>query len=210
MHILLTDLLACPRCGPRFGLILLSDRAGNRRIAAGSLGCANCRDRYPIRDGVPLFADASPPDFTGGSPDEALRLAAFMGVTGGPAFVLIAGPAAQHAAAVAELVDDVEVLAAGVGPAPEGGGPTRGAATPARVNVLTVGGALPLVSGRMSGVVLSGVAAGGLLEEGARVVSPAGRLVLLDAPVDAAARLEAAGFRILAAEGATIVAAPRH
>lgn len=52
MHILLTDILSCPRCGPEFGLILLADRIEARRVLAGTLGCANCRSKYAIRDGV--------------------------------------------------------------------------------------------------------------------------------------------------------------
>lgn len=51
MHLLLTDILSCPRCGPEFGLILLADRIEARRVLAGILGCANCRSKYPIREG---------------------------------------------------------------------------------------------------------------------------------------------------------------
>ena len=43
MHILLTDTLTCPRCGPDFGLILLAERIEGRRVMDGHLGCANCR-----------------------------------------------------------------------------------------------------------------------------------------------------------------------
>lgn len=57
----------------------------------------------------------------------------------------------------------------------------------------------------MRGVVLSGSEAG-RLEEGARVVAPGGRLVVEPAPSDARERLEAAGLRVLAAEGGTVVA----
>ena len=52
MHILLTDALTCPRCGPEFGLIVLADRTHERRVQSGSLGCANCREKYPVRHAV--------------------------------------------------------------------------------------------------------------------------------------------------------------
>ena len=51
MHLLLTDRLTCPRCGPSFGLILLADRMNDRRVVDGVLGCPNCRDGFPVRDG---------------------------------------------------------------------------------------------------------------------------------------------------------------
>lgn len=51
MHILLTDILACPRCGPEFGLVLLADRVEDRRVLEGRLGCPNCREQYPIAGG---------------------------------------------------------------------------------------------------------------------------------------------------------------
>lgn len=58
MHLLVTDRLSCPRCGPTFGLILLADDLRDRRVLEGALGCANCRERYPVRGG---FGDLRPP-----------------------------------------------------------------------------------------------------------------------------------------------------
>lgn len=67
MHILLTDVLTCPNCGPEFGLILLADRVENRRVLEGTLGCANCRERYGIDEG---FADLRPSEaHRGAAPD---------------------------------------------------------------------------------------------------------------------------------------------
>jgi hypothetical protein len=66
---------------------------------------------------------------------------------------------------------------------------------------------LPLATGRIAGVALTGGAADALLEEGARVLSPVGRLVLEPAPADAAARLTALRLRVLARDRGTLVAA---
>lgn len=205
MHILLTDVLACPRCGPAFGLILVPDEVHERRVASGILACANCRERYLIDDGVA--------DLRGGSegrsgderahevrePDEdgALRLAALMGVSEGPAIVLIAGPASERAAEIAGMVTELEVIAAERADVRSGRG----------VSAVRVGDALPVVSGKLRGVALTGWAADRFLEEGARAVAPTARLVLDPSPADAEVRLEAAGLRTLAREGATIVAA---
>ena len=206
MHILLTDVLACPRCGPAFGLILVPDEVHERRVASGILACANCRERYRIDDGVADLrgaaaegsGDDSAPDPLDAHDDRALRLAALMGVSEGPAIILIAGPESKRAAAIAAMVAELEVIAAGArGEVRSGAG----------VSAVLVGDALPVVSGKLRAVALTGQAADRWLEEGARAVAPTARLVLDPAPADAQARLDAAGLRTLAHEGATIVAA---
>src|SRR5688500_5224211 len=114
MHLTLTELLVCPRCGPPFGLVLLADRVENRRVLEGWLGCANCRERYPVAGG---FADLR----TGPGPAEAaiapaadanaaLRWAALAGITEGPAFLLLLGASTSIAAGIAELVPRLEVV----------------------------------------------------------------------------------------------------
>jgi uncharacterized protein YbaR (Trm112 family) len=103
MHILLTDILTCPRCGPAFGLILLADRAEERRVMEGVLGCSNCREKYPIRDGIVDFGAPPEPvvqrraDADAQPPRSGWRR--ILGVTAGPGFLLLAAPAAAHAGA---------------------------------------------------------------------------------------------------------------
>lgn len=201
MHILLTDITSCPRCGPGFGLILLVEEITDRRVQHGWLGCPNCRERYRIADGVadlrgggePLEPSAAAAPGT----HDAARLAALAGVTHGPAYLLVAGPASAHAAALAELLPEVHVIAA------------AGEAGSAHTDVtrLLVARALPFYSGRLAGVVLSGAAAAALLEEGARVLAPGGRLVLEPVPGDAADRIERAGLRMMAVAPDVAVAA---
>lgn len=198
MHILLTDILTCPRCGPGFGLILLADRVEDRRVRTGRLGCSNCREKYEIRDGTVDFG-ATPERFdqTVDSP-AAERLAALLGVARGPAFLLLAGPAAVHAAAIAGMLDEVEVLTLDVA-AESGDGPGIN-------RILSGGPMLPIASAKIAGVALTGPAADALLDEGARAVSPVGRLVLDPAPPDAAERLVRHGMRIAAQQDGTAVA----
>jgi uncharacterized protein YbaR (Trm112 family) len=213
MHIVLTDILTCPRCGPAHGLILLARRIEDRRALEGVLGCANCREQYGIVNGAVHFgAEPSLPAAPAGAEDSdgAVRLGALLGVTEGPAFVVLAGPASAHGAQLAALVAGLEVIVVSGG-APSGAvaAPTAGAGgAPAGVNLLGVAGTrLPLASGKVAGAALSGSAAAGLLEEGARVISPVGRLVLEDAPADAEDRLKCAGLRVLARDGRTLIAA---
>jgi uncharacterized protein YbaR (Trm112 family) len=228
VHILMTDILTCPRCGPRFGLILLADRMHERRVLDGALGCSNCREKYPVRDGIVDFTDAGVPAgdvagaamHEGGSSrvdnaedgdgaeggDGALRLAALMGVTGGPGYVLLAGAAAAHAGAISGFIEDVEVVTVSGFPAAS----SLPVAPGSSVSRLAVAASLPLADARMAGVVLAGDAADALLEEGARVLSPLGRLVVEPAPADATPRLQAAGLRVLVQEGATLIAVNQH
>lgn len=233
MYILLTDILSCPRCGPGFGLILLADRIESRRVLDGTLGCANCRTKYPIRDGVAdlrsvecMDAQAgcsAPPPTTateaaasresghgaaGGAGDSAagrrdadaaFRWAALMGVTEGPGFLLVAGPATEVAGEIARLIEHIEVIA--LMEAPESVSPLPG------VSRIVVDRRLPFYSARLHGAALVGESAGALLEEAARVVGALGRIVLEPAPPDAETRVARAGMRVLARQDDTLVAA---
>lgn len=210
MHVLLTDLLTCPRCGPDFGLILLSREMRDRRVLEGFLGCANCRDRWTIEAGFGEFRAplGTRPSDSGQAADrvgggergegEPVRIAALLGVSEGPAYVLLTGPPVRYAAEVAGLVEHLEVIAADPSLA--------GADERSGVSRLAVAEVLPFHNARLHGVWLSGDAADSLLEEAARVLWPLGRLVLEPAPPNAESRLAAAGLRIIARREDTIVA----
>jgi len=203
MHLLLTDRLACPRCGPAFGLILLADRMVNRRVLDGALGCPNCRERYPVQGGA---ADLRPPPrgplpaaVAPGSPDPAdtVRIAAMLGITEGPAHVLAGGDAVHHAPGLSRLVPELEVIA--VDPPGIAGEETPG------VTRMHVGPQLPLQSRSMRGVVLGGDGAGPLLAEGIRVLASGGRLVVLGELEGTGRRLMDAGLGLLLDQtGATV------
>lgn len=208
MHILLTDALTCPRCGPEFGLILLADGIEDRRVRSGHLGCPNCRSRYPIRDGVadvrvdtadPADAGSSDDASAGGAGDDgaAVRLAALMGLAGASGLVLIAGPGARHAGAVSALVPELEVIAAPESPRAE---PVPGVSA-----VLATGTALPFRGG-LRGAALTGGADDARLREGLRVLAPGARLVVDPAPADAAERLRGMGAEVLLEEDGVVVA----
>jgi len=203
VHLLLTDRITCPRCGPDFGLILLAHRVKERRVVEGEFGCANCRERYPVDAG---FGDLRAPPRrpveelpaakTGPAtasleedPQGALRLAALMGVTEGPGTLLITGPAASLAGEVTRLVPGVEVVA--VSP--------RLRNTPAEEGVsrMACSPGLPFFSDTFLGVVLSGRPDRRWLAEGIRVLAPKGRVVILDASEEAGPWLKSQGLRVI-------------
>jgi len=190
----LSDIVTCPRCGPAFGLIMLADHVADRRAHEAWLGCANCRERYRVQQG---FADLrfGPAVEDGavepGSMEEAARLAAFLGVTEGPALVLLVGAGALNAPALADMIAGVEVVAAWspLADQPERPGVSRFASTR---------DVLPFRNASMNGVALTDEASIGLIEEAARVVMPRSRVVIASGKPEVTARVERAGLHVLA------------
>lgn len=203
MHLLVTDRLSCPRCGPAFGLILLAHDLRDRRVLEGALGCANCRERYPVEGG---FGDLRPPPraalpvgeepaVTAEAPDagdaaeDTFRLAALLGVREGPGLLLLTGGWVSLAGRLAAMIDEIEVVALdpALHDAPEAMGVSR----------LTAGPALPFFHGSLRGVALEGTQLVVWEEEAVRVLGPGARLVVRDPPDDLPQRLEARGLQPL-------------
>lgn len=209
MHLLLTDRLTCPRCGPTFGLVLLSRQLGDRRVLDGSLGCPNCRDRFPVCDGfgdlrppprAPLLPPEGEPPAPDAAPEDRVRaLAAGLGAASGPGTTLLMGGAVELAPALARMLPDVEVVALDPRTA-------RWPETPG-VSRLVSGASLPFFGGMLRGVALSGAEVDDpLLRESLRVLAPGHRVVVLDPRDDSRDRLAAAGCSTIV-EGPGMLAA---
>lgn len=213
MHFLLTDRLICPRCGPGFGLILLAQKLQDRVVHEGRLGCANCRDAYPVEGG---FGDLRapprgplPPGLAGlpgsvpvGAPDpgaECARLLALLGIMGGPGTIALVGEPSRVAAPMARALPEMHVVA--IDPDqrdwPESPGVSRLASAPG----------LPFHDSGLRGVAVDGRLGASWVGEAARVVAPRARVVLARAPAGGGAWLEVAGLRVIASDPETIVAA---
>lgn len=209
MHLLLTDRLTCPRCGPEFGLILLAHRLQQRVVQDGVLGCPNCRDSFPIREG---FGDLRAPPrgelgrgLAGGpvageaTRDESARLVALLGIVGGPGTVALVGGPARTAADVALALPEIHVVA--IDP------DLRDRPEQERVSRLVAAPGLPFFGASLRGVAVDGRLGEAWLAEAARVVAPRGRVVVVGSSVDAVDRLEREGLRVIAADPETVVAA---
>ncbi|HET7462317.1 MAG TPA: hypothetical protein VFJ82_13775 [Longimicrobium sp.] len=208
MHILLTDILTCPRCGPEFGLILLADRLDDRRVVEGRLGCANCREQYPVHHGaVDVRVPGAAPDDTppsagaevGDAKEAAVRLAALLGLAGAQGTVLIAGPGAALAGDLAALLPEVQAVAFTAKPGDVDGGPD---VTPMAGSVAR----LPFRGGRLRGVALTGGASAAGLAEGLRVLQTGARLVVESAPEGTADALDRLGAQVMLDQEGTVVA----
>lgn len=202
MHIVLTDVLACPRCGPDFGLIVLADELHDRRVISGRLGCANCREEFPIRAGVADLRAGQGPEVTrtpaGTSLEErALRVAALLGVGEGQGVVLVVGGEPELVAEVARLLPNAQLLGAAVAEPDVVGGSSP--------DWILHGNALPLRSRSARGVALLAASAS-LLDEAARVLAPGARLVVDPASDDTAAGLASRGLEMLLQQDGVAVA----
>ena len=146
MHLLLTDRLTCPRCGPDFGLILLAREIVDRRVLDGEVGCANCREHFAVEGGFvdlrwprePEPAPVSKPDV---DPALAVKVAALLGLTDGSGFILLAGRITTAAAALSEMLKGDEWIALGehLRGVAEHAGVSRLVASPDRLPLSTQG-----------------------------------------------------------------------
>lgn len=201
MQLELTDHLICPRCRPEQSLVLLIQEMTDRRVRRGRLGCPACRTDYPVEDGLAdlraerAAAPAPPEPFE--ADGLALRMAALVGLTAGPAFVYAAPRLAATAPAAADLVAGVEWVTAGglAAEQPEGPGVSR---------LLFDGPLLPFASARIRGAALAEPEAAEVAEA-TRVLWPGAHLVLFAADERAREATDTAGLETVAREGGTWV-----
>ena len=205
MHILLTDVVTCPRCGPEFGLIVLADRLEDRRVLEGSLGCANCREAYTIRAGVADLrlrveesAGSPPRPLPDADPERGYRLAALLGVTGpaGPVVVVTEDPGLVEE--VQRHLPEAGVLGVSRTPPPTGAGVGMG--------WLLSDGPLPFRRRSLGGVALAAGNPLPALDEALRTLSRGARMVVDPAPTGTAAELLRQGAELLLEESGVAVA----
>jgi uncharacterized protein YbaR (Trm112 family) len=205
MHILLTDVLACPRCGPAFGLIVIADRLEDRHVVEGRLGCANCRSSYPVVDRVADLrvgnsAEASNSAMLAADSERAFRIAALLGVSAAPSTILVLDRTGSTADEIAPILSGVHVI---------GGAAEDGPRDPdlANSSPILVGGRLPLRDRTMNGVALIGLGDSDLFQEAARVLVKGSRLVIEGAVEGAATLLQKAGLTLHLEQDGMVVAA---
>lgn len=211
MHILLTDVLTCPRCGPEMGLVVLADRMEGRRVMDGRLGCANCREEYPVIGGVADLrataasrADAADPTRerakAGGEGEEdSFRTAALLGIGEGTGTALLLAASPDRVRRVGALLPNAQVV----------GGSRAGRGADAGAGWVLHGPDLPFRDRSLRGVALLAEVTAGEVGEAARVLAPGARLILEVASDETRQAVAGAGLStLLDQDGVVVASAP--
>lgn len=109
MFIELVDALRCPVPHEESWLVAAAMRMEARHIVDGTIGCPVCSAEYPIVRGVVDFRRATgyaPAAAEASTPDDALRIAALLGLSDAQGFAVLLGSWGSHATelgAVTEL-----------------------------------------------------------------------------------------------------------
>ena len=189
MFIELIDLLRCPVDHEDSWLVAAFTRMDGRFVIEGKLGCPVCSASYAVTRGIAVFADSEiSPVSSSSSPDEAMRVAALLGLTRPGALILLDEEAAGAAADVAALAE-CRVIAMNAPALME---------ESERVGLIHCDARIPIAPGSVDGIVFSGDEGG--FSDAARVLRPGGRII---AP--ARSRLHPA-FREMARDERSVVA----
>jgi len=108
MFIELVETLRCPTPHEESWLVLAADRITARHVVAGTVGCPVCKAEFPIREGVVDFRRGPHAPTTPTQPadaEQAMRLAAFLGLDDALGYALLMGEWGAHALALRGLVE---------------------------------------------------------------------------------------------------------
>lgn len=204
MRLELTEILACPNCGPDRGFVVFVDTLEQGAVVQGRLDCPECERRHRMVDGVLHLAEIVPGGAQPRTPElpEAHELMmALLGVPAGPEVLLLGWGLEQLAGRLAVDRPTSSLLCLA----------TERPAPAERVHPIIHGdtGALPFRSGHINGVVMAG-ATNIDPAEIVRVLVPGSRIVILE-PGSLLAGFQAlGGVSTLAADSraAVLVASP--
>ncbi|HVA56346.1 MAG TPA: hypothetical protein VNF92_00495 [Gemmatimonadaceae bacterium] len=178
MFIELVDALRCPAMHEESWLVLGATRMEGRDVVQGILGCPVCDARYPIDGGIAdLRADSGAavapvpaPSFAEPEAEQAMRLAAFLGISDSRGFAVLVGEWTAHAAGVYALAETHLLLVNPVAGAPIGAG-TSGIITDNRLPIAAASARALAVDRTADAAFLARALAG--VQAGGRVVAPA-------------------------------------
>jgi len=207
----LSEILACPTCGPPQVMVAVVHESEGRRVIGGFLGCPACDCRFEIVAGVVYFsplAEATSREPVGPLPaDSAALIGAVLELQTGSGHVLLGTGLEGLAPAVASLTERWEVVSLGHRAA-EGAERSERSAPLSRL-VTGKGKPLPLLPGRIGAAAVHGEESTDEIRHVAAALRQAGRLAILSPGPTAPADLWEAGLEVLAADARVIVAARR-
>ncbi len=111
MFIPLVDILRCPNAHEETWLVASIDRADERDIVEGTLGCPICAAEYPIREGIADFGGAPVrPAFRAAHETQALKLAAALDLTDARTIAVLHGAWGAHAPLIRSMSPSLLLL----------------------------------------------------------------------------------------------------
>ena len=208
----LSEILACPECGPPQVMVAVVHEALGHRVTRGFLGCPACDSRFSIEEGAVHLVRQESRDSRAASmtptvpvPEEAAMLAgAVLDLARGSGHLLVAPELATIVDAVAALAERWEVVSLGAIPSNHGG---------QSVNVSRIvvpdGETAPVLAGRCRAAVLAGDPSSHRIREFARALGPLGRLAIIAPGSGAVAAMREAGLEVIASDKRVAVALRR-
>ncbi len=201
----LSEILACPHCGPPQVMVAVVHEAAGHRVGRGFLGCPACDSRFAIEEGVVHLGASAAAEPVAPVPEQAsMLLGAVLGLADGGGYLLLASELASIADAVAALSGRWEVIALD----PDGPGGSTASVNVSRI-VVPGGSVPPVLPGRCGAVALSGESTPERIRVFARAVGPLGRLAILDPAPEATAAMREAGLEVIASDARVAVASRR-
>ena len=174
MFVPLVDSLRCPNPHDETWLVASIERAEERDIKQGMLGCPSCYAEYPIVDGIVRFDDTvqrSP--FIAANEQEAMRIAAALDLTDPRMTAVLVGEWGAHAPLIRAMAPAHLLLV----------NPPEGIASGDGVSIIATN-AMPVASASMDGVAIDAHAADAIvarlsaaLRGGRRMIGPVVRPV---------------------------------
>ncbi len=209
----LSEILACPVCGPPQIMVAVVHESESHRVTSGFLGCPACDSRFEINAGVVYFTPAdgtAGPEAMARAPvgplpeDSATLLAAVLELQRGSGYVLLGPGLGGLAQAVAALAERWEVVSLGRRAA-------EGTEDLPSLSRLITGESepLPLLPGRFAAAAMQGDVGVNELRHVAAALRQAGRLAIVSPGPVAVEAVREAGLGVLAADARVIVAARR-
>ena len=167
MFVPLVDVLRCVQPHAETWLVASIERAENRHIVEGTLGCPTCLAEYRIRRGVTFFADRPPPATQRqGNEADALRIAAALDLVDPHMTALLHGSWAAHAELVVAL-SGVQLIALN---------PERDIAGGDGVSVI-VSDSVPLAHACLNGAAVDAAVSADMVQSIRRSLKVGGRLL---------------------------------
>lgn len=209
----LSEILACPVCGPPQIMVAVVHESESHRVITGFLGCPACDSRFEIIAGVVHFTPAdgtAGPEAMARAPvgplpeDSATLMAAVLELQRGSGYVLL-GPGLEGLAqVVADLAERWEVVSLGRRAA-------EGTEDLESLSRLITGESepLPLLPGRFDAAAMHGYVGVDEIRHVAAALRQAGRLAIVSPGPAAGEAVREAGLGVLAADARVIVAARR-